>query len=158
MLESTGIGLIYGLKSFVHGKLSPASMVQFIQHNALVLEYYKRSKALVPDIVAAELDETFHGSNFAVLKSTSADILQNNRTHPDLEKGVEYFENSLKFSYEMQAIMRIIRKKIVVIAADDLHDAFLSQVWAVSLLFLIVFLSFLLMTVAKNAMASVRVS
>ena len=70
LLESTGIGMVNGLKFFVHGRLSDVSIVQILEHNALVLEYYKRSKALVPDIVASELDQAFRGKKYAVLNST----------------------------------------------------------------------------------------
>ena len=87
----------------------------------------------------------------------TAEIILNNRTTPDLGKGVATFETSLEFIAEMQAIMRIIRKRIVLMSSEDLHRAHVSQFWSVFILLLIFFLSFLLLTRANTTMVSARV-
>ena len=42
ILESTGIGLAYGLRFYGEGELSIEDMIVYVQHNALVWEYYRQ--------------------------------------------------------------------------------------------------------------------
>ena len=44
-------------------------MVAYVQHNALVYEYYRQAKELVPKQIEEVLDALYDGEGFKIVKS-----------------------------------------------------------------------------------------
>lgn len=67
VIESTGIGLVYGLRFYGRGQLTIPEMATYVQHNALVLEYYRQAKELVPNDIGVVLDALYEGEGFKIV-------------------------------------------------------------------------------------------
>lgn len=69
ILESTGIGLVYGLKFYNEGNLKIDDMVSYVRHSALVDEYYKQVKELVSKEIQSVLEGLYEGAGYEIVSS-----------------------------------------------------------------------------------------
>ena len=69
IIESTGVGLVYGLRFYGSGQLNIKEMVIYVQQNALVLEYYRQAKELVPPDIGEVIDALYDGEGFKIISS-----------------------------------------------------------------------------------------
>ena len=60
---------MYGLRFYGRGQLTIKEMVAYVQHNALVYEYYRQAKELVPKQIEEVLDALYDGEGFKIVKS-----------------------------------------------------------------------------------------
>ena len=49
MIESSGIGLVYGLRFYGTGQLSESDIISYVRTNALLYEYYKQAREMIPE-------------------------------------------------------------------------------------------------------------
>ena len=69
LIESSGIGLVYGLRFYSTGKLDESDIVSYVRTNALLYEYYKQAKELVPDDIGRELNKLFTSQAFQIVNT-----------------------------------------------------------------------------------------
>ena len=69
MIDSSGIGLIYGLRFYARGKLSKKDMHAYVERHALRFEYFQNAKSLMPKDVLAELEEIFNSEEYRVVNA-----------------------------------------------------------------------------------------
>ena len=67
MIESSGIGLVYGLRFYATGKLSETDIISYVKTNALLYEYYKQAREMIPDDINKELYKTFNSEDFRIV-------------------------------------------------------------------------------------------
>ena len=67
LIESSGIGLVYGLRFYSTGQLDENDIVSYVRTNALLYEYYKQARELVPTDIGEELNRLFTGKEFQVV-------------------------------------------------------------------------------------------
>ena len=67
LIESSGIGLVYGLRFYSTGQLDDNDIVSYVRTNALLYEYYKQARELVPADIGEELNRLFTGKEFQVV-------------------------------------------------------------------------------------------
>ena len=157
VIESTGIGLVYGLRFYGVGQLVGPDMVTYVQQNSLVVEYYRQAKELVPDDVGGVLDSLYAGEGFKIVTSSSKQILANVKIDRDHEKGRLYFEGCNKFVKSLTVVLDMITRRVKLIGEEDLYDSLLAQVWGVFLLFVVLAISPLLVILARNAISTIQI-
>ena len=64
---SAGIGLVFGLRYYGNGVLKEREMILYVQHHALLWEYYLKGKEIVPNDIKPVLDELYQGKAFNAL-------------------------------------------------------------------------------------------
>ena len=69
MIESSGIGLVYGLRFYATGKLSETDIILYVKTNALLYEYYKQAREMIPDDIGKELYATFNSHDFKIVNT-----------------------------------------------------------------------------------------
>ena len=69
LIESSGIGLVYGLRFYATGRLDEKDIVSYVRTNALLYEYYKQAKELVPDDIGKELNKLFTSQAFQIVNT-----------------------------------------------------------------------------------------
>jgi hypothetical protein len=69
ILESSGIGLIYGLRFFTLGNLSPDDINKYVRTNALLTEYYKQAREMIPVDIGKTLQKLFDSEAFNIVNS-----------------------------------------------------------------------------------------
>ena len=71
MIESSGIGLVYGLRFYATGKLSENEIISYVRTNALLYEYYKQAREMIPDDIGRELHASFNSEEFQIVNTRS---------------------------------------------------------------------------------------
>ena len=71
MIESSGIGLVYGLRFYATGKLSETEIISYVRTNALLYEYYKQAREMIPDDIGRELHTSFNSEEFQIVNTRS---------------------------------------------------------------------------------------
>ena len=69
MIESSGIGLVYGLRFYATGRLTETDIISYVRTNALLYEYYKQAREMIPDDIGRELQETFNSHDFQIVNT-----------------------------------------------------------------------------------------
>ena len=68
-MQFLGIGLIYGLRFYSNGILSTEEVVKYVQTNALLYEYYRQAKEMIPTDTGKVLLKLFSGDDFKIVES-----------------------------------------------------------------------------------------
>lgn len=66
---SSGIGLIYGLRFYSNGILSLTEIVKYVRTNALLYEYYKQAKEMIPTDTGKVLLKLFSNEDFRIVET-----------------------------------------------------------------------------------------
>ncbi|TRY71119.1 hypothetical protein TCAL_02390 [Tigriopus californicus] len=127
ILESMGIGLVYGLKFYNEGNLNIDDMVSYVRHSALVDEYYKQVKELVAKDIQSVLEALYEGDGYNIVSSSSREILSNEESDEDHERGQLYFEGCTKFTDSLIRILNMTTDQIKDIREQALYDTLLAQ-------------------------------
>ena len=69
LLESSGIGLVYGLRFYATGQLNENEIISYVRTNALLYEYYKQAREMIPADIGRELQKTFQSEDFQHVSS-----------------------------------------------------------------------------------------
>ena len=69
MLESSGIGLVYGLRFYATGRLNENEIISYVRTNALLYEYYKQAREMIPGDIGQELQKTFMSEEFQIVNT-----------------------------------------------------------------------------------------
>ena len=69
LIESAGIGLVYGLRFYATGQLAERDIVRYVQTNALLYEYYKQAKEILPRDIAKELQTLMNSDDFIIVNT-----------------------------------------------------------------------------------------
>lgn len=157
LIESSGIGMSYGLRFFSKGKLIDEDIIAFVRTNALMYEYYKQTRELIPADIGEVLHKLFNSEEFININASTAQILSNIITESDEERATKYFEGSMTFIRTLGIVLDLLTEKVKVLAAQDLNDSNMSQVWGILLLVFIMLLSPILVFLAKNAISSIQI-
>ena len=67
MIESSGIGLVYGLRFYATGKLSENEIISYVRTNALLYEYYKQAREMIPNDIGKVLHKAFNSDEFQIV-------------------------------------------------------------------------------------------
>ena len=68
IVESTGIGLVYGLRYYGNGKMKLNEMIPYVQHHGLLWAYYGKVNEIVPDDLKDVLEAMYEGNDFKTLR------------------------------------------------------------------------------------------
>ena len=69
LIESSGIGLVYGLRFYYRGKLDSLDIVSYVRTNALLYEYYKQAYEQMPVNIGDELVKLFNSDDFIIVNT-----------------------------------------------------------------------------------------
>ena len=69
LIESSGIGLIYGLRFYSIGQLESSEVVKYVRTNALLYEYYKQAFEQMPVDIGDELVKLFNSEAFIIVNT-----------------------------------------------------------------------------------------
>ena len=69
MIESSGIGLVYGLRFYATGKLSENEIISYVRTNALLYEYYKQAREMIPNDIGKVLHKAFNSEEFQIVNT-----------------------------------------------------------------------------------------
>lgn len=69
ILESAGLGLIYGLRFYGIGQLNEEEVLSYVRHHALVSEYYRQAVELVPGDIGEVLKQLFEEDAYKIVNS-----------------------------------------------------------------------------------------
>lgn len=69
LIESSGIGLVYGLRFYSQGQLDEDDIVSYVRTNALLYEYYKQSYEQMPKDVGELLVTLFNSEAFIIVNT-----------------------------------------------------------------------------------------
>ena len=69
LIESSGIGLIYGLRFYAVGQLEDTEIVKYVRTNALLYEYYRQAFEQMPTDIGDELVRLFNSEAFIVVNT-----------------------------------------------------------------------------------------
>ena len=83
-------------------------------------------------------------------------ILANKLMIIDDKAGRRYFEGSLKFQATLTSVLNMLTQRISLMAQQDIYGANVSQMWGIALLLFVMFLSPILIILAKNAISSIQ--
>ena len=88
--------------------------------------------------------------------SSTIQILANKMTDISDKSGRTYFEGSLKFQATLTSVLDMLTNRISLMAQEDIYGANVSQMWGIVLLVFVMFLSPILIILAKNAISSIQ--
>ena len=91
-----------------------------------------------------------------VLCFSTSLILANKLMDIDDKAGRRYFEGSLKFQATLTSVLDMLTNRISLMAQEDIYGANVSQMWGIVLLVFVMFLSPILIILAKNAISSIQ--
>ena len=74
LIESSGIGLIYGLRFYSIGQLESSEVVKYVRTNALLYEYYKQAFEQMPVDIGDELVKLFNSEAFIIVNTRYSQI------------------------------------------------------------------------------------
>ena len=83
-------------------------------------------------------------------------ILANKLMNINDKAGRRYFEGSLKFQATLTSVLNMLTLRISLMAQQDIYGANVSQMWGIALLLFVMFLSPILIILAKNAISSIQ--
>ena len=69
LIESSGIGLVYGLRFYSKGQLDDRDIVSYVKTNALLYEYYKQAYEQMPIDIGDELIRLFNSEAFIIVNT-----------------------------------------------------------------------------------------
>ena len=69
LIESSGIGLVYGLRFYSKGQLDDKDIVSYVKTNALLYEYYKQAYEQMPIDIGDELVRLFNSEAFIIVNT-----------------------------------------------------------------------------------------
>ena len=69
LIESSGIGLVYGLRFYSRGQLNSQDIVSYVKTNALLYEYYKQAYEQMPVNIGDELVKLFNSDDFIIVNT-----------------------------------------------------------------------------------------
>ena len=69
LIESSGIGLVYGLRFYSLGQLDEDDIVAYVRTNALLYEYYKQAYEQIPADIGEELVRLFNSEDFIIVNT-----------------------------------------------------------------------------------------
>ena len=69
LIESSGIGLVYGLRFYAIGKLDENDIISYVRTNALLYEYYKQTREMIPPDIGEDLKKLFNSQEFQIVNS-----------------------------------------------------------------------------------------
>ena len=69
LVESSGIGLVYGLRFYSKGQLDDLDIVSYVKTNALLYEYYKQAYEQMPLDIGDELVKLFNSEAFIIVNT-----------------------------------------------------------------------------------------
>ena len=69
LIESSGIGLVYGLRFYSRGQLDSQDIVSYVKTNALLYEYYKQAYEQMPVNIGDELVKLFNSDDFIIVNT-----------------------------------------------------------------------------------------
>ena len=69
LVESSGIGLVYGLRFYSTGQLDDLDIVSYVKTNALLYEYYKQAYEQMPLDIGDELVKLFNSEAFIIVNT-----------------------------------------------------------------------------------------
>ena len=69
LIESSGIGLVYGLRFYSKGQLDDKDIVSYVKTNALLYEYYKQAYEQMPIDIGDELIRLFNSEAFIIVNT-----------------------------------------------------------------------------------------
>ena len=69
LIESSGVGLVYGLRFYAKGQLDTYDIISYIKTNALLYEYYKQAFEQMPTDIGDELVRLFNSEAFIVVNT-----------------------------------------------------------------------------------------
>lgn len=76
LIESSGIGLVYGLRFYNRGQLNEKDIVSYVRTNALLYEYYKQTRELIPGDIGAELHKLFNSQEFQIVNTRFVESIE----------------------------------------------------------------------------------
>ena len=95
-------------------------------------------------------------NNIGVLFFSTTLILANKLMDIDDKAGRRYFEGSLKFQGTLTHVLDMLTRRINRMTQEDIYAADVSQMWGIVLLLFVMFLSPVLLILAKNAISSIQ--
>ena len=95
-------------------------------------------------------------NNIGVLFFSTTLILANKLMDIDDKAGRRYFEGSLKFQGTLTHVLDMLTRRINRMTQEDIYGADVSQMWGIVLLLFVMFLSPVLLILAKNAITSIQ--
>ena len=69
LIESSGIGLIYGLRFYAVGQLDDYEVIKYVRTNALLYEYYRQAYEQMPTDIGEELLTLFNSESFIIVNT-----------------------------------------------------------------------------------------
>ena len=69
LIESSGIGLVYGLRFYSRGQLNSKDIVSYVRSNALLYEYYKQAVEQIPEDIGLDLQALFNSEDFIIVNT-----------------------------------------------------------------------------------------
>ena len=69
LIESSGIGLVYGLRFYSQGQLNADDIISYVRSNALLYEYYKQAYEQLPEDIATELKGLFNSEEYIIVNT-----------------------------------------------------------------------------------------
>ena len=69
LIESAGIGLVFGLRFYGRGQLNEADIVAYVKTNALLYEYYKQAREVMPMDIGDRLQDLMDGDAFKIVNT-----------------------------------------------------------------------------------------
>ena len=179
LIESSGVGLVYGLRYYAKGQLDTYDIISYVKTNALLYEYYKQAFEQMPTDIGDELVRLFNSEAFIVVNTryvtlyyifsisehfkpdsfsySTAQILANVERTGDDKRARRYYEGSVMFMESLRQVLEALTNRVFILAAQDLQNAYISQVYGIFLLCFVMVLSPILIVLARNGITSIQV-
>ena len=186
LIESSGIGLVYGLRFYSKGQLDDKDIVSYVKTNALLYEYYKQAYEQMPIDIGDELARLFNSEAFIIVNTryltlftsfydaenhnklvlvfltnvflySTAQILANVERSGDNKRARRYYEGSVTFMDSLRKVLEALTLRVGRLAEQDVRNANISQAYGIVLLCFIMVLSPILLVLAKNGITSIQV-
>ena len=95
LIESSGIGLVYGLRFYSKGQLDDRDIVSYVKTNALLYEYYKQAYEQMPIDIGDELVRLFNSEAFIIVNTRYSILFTSFFDAKNQRKLVSFFFNNL---------------------------------------------------------------
>ncbi|TRY67940.1 hypothetical protein TCAL_03769 [Tigriopus californicus] len=150
IVDSAGIGLVFGLRYYGNGKLKPDEIIPYVQHDGLLWAYYRKVVEIVPEGLKSDIESMYKGNDFKSLRDSTKTILKNNPIPPDHEKGVKYFTECQKFTFAATKLLDELGLKIRLSRNVEVYHVKLANAWGICILILIFLIIPFLVFMARN--------
>ena len=183
LVESSGIGLVYGLRFYSKGQLDELDIVSYVKTNALLYEYYKQAYEQMPLDIGDELVKLFNSEAFIIVNTryvincgkqnhlveviihntansylrSTAQILSNVERSGDDRRARKYYEGSVTFMESLTKVLEALTTRVSGLAVQDIRNANVSQIYGIFLLCFVMVLSPILLVLARNGITSIQV-